>query len=546
MINFPANTEKDYLQYVMKLNPFNAIVILKQLRAGKFSVEMINSSAYKLTPNTFEKGMDAEQFFELLNWNEIKKVILEKQEKIQYITMNMDEELQIYVEPIKFHDELYYAVIMSQGKEFSYISFIDENTGLLNRRALNFRWDEKYRYYNHDMNLSILLVDLDRFKKYNESLGKQNADIMIKQISERFKRLKGKNIELYHYNGDEFLYLMRHYLREEVELLANQVLDELKVPFIIDGQEYFVTASIGIATLNSEQKRDFNSLLHQAEQALFYVKTHGRAHYRFYREEMSKDFKNEVLMEAHLKRAIEFNELSIHLQPQVNYLTNEIDSFEALLRWNNPKFGYVPPSQFIPLAESSGLIIEIGDWVLEQVCSYQREWRKKGYRPVRIAVNISPIQFKQLNFPNKIESVLKKYEVDPQFIELEITESSMENVEETEEILKKLKKLGVYVSVDDFGTGYSSLSYLKKYPIDIIKIDQSFISDINKDEKNEAIIKAIISLSHHLGMDVVAEGVEEKYQELFLKENRCKKGQGYLYNKPMTVGEVIKKYLECK
>lgn len=171
---------------------------------------------------------------------------------------------------------------------------------------------------------------------------------------------------------------------------------------------------------------------------------------------------------------------------------------------------------------------------------------KKGYRPVRIAVNISPIQFKQLNFPNKIESVLKKYEVDPQFIELEITESSMENVEETEEILKKLKKLGVYVSVDDFGTGYSSLSYLKKYPIDIIKIDQSFISDINKDEKNEAIIKAIISLSHHLGMDVVAEGVEEKYQELFLKENRCKKGQGYLYNKPMTVGEVIKKYLECK
>src|SRR5690606_11418922 len=154
---------------------------------------------------------------------------------------------------------------------------------------LNFRWDEKYRYYNHDMNLSILLVDLDRFKKYNESLGKQNADIMIKQISERFKRLNGKNIELYHYNGDEFLYLMRHYLREEVELLANQVLDELKVPFIIDGQEYFVTASIGIATLNSEQKRDFNSLLHQAEQALFYVKTHGRAHYRFYREEMSKD-----------------------------------------------------------------------------------------------------------------------------------------------------------------------------------------------------------------------------------------------------------------
>lgn len=544
MLYFPANTEQELFQYVMKLNPYNAIVILKQLRAGNFSVEMINSSAFKLSSNTFVKGMDAEHFFELLNWDEIKKVILEKQEKIQYLAINTDEELQIYVEPIKFHDEMYYAVIMSQGKEFSYISFINENTGLLNRRALNLRWDEKYRNMK-DMNLSILLIDLDRFKKYNESLGKQNADLIIQLISERFKRLKNNNTELYHYHGDEFLFLIKHRLREEAELLANQIIEELKVPFIIDGQEYFVTASIGIATLHPESAtRELNALLHQAEQALFYVKTHGRAHYRFYREEMKMDFKNEVLMEAHLKRAIEFNELSIHLQPQVNYMTNEIDSFEALLRWNNPKFGAVPPSQFIPLAESSGLIIEIGDWVLEQVCSYQREWRKKGYRPVRIAVNISPVQFKQSNFPDKIESILKKYEVDPKFIELEITESSMGNAEETGKILKKLKNLGVYVSVDDFGTGYSSLNYLKNYPIDIIKIDQSFISDINKDEKNEAIIKAIISLSNHLGMEVVAEGVEEQHQESFLKENQCKKGQGYLYNKPMPVEEVVKQYLE--
>lgn len=546
MINFPAIKKDEYLQYIIKLNPFNAVVILKQLRAGKFCVEMINSSAYKLSPYPFEKGMEADQFFELLNWKKIKKVITENPNEIQYISMNTNEKLQIYVNPFMVDQENFYAVIFSQGNEFSYISFVNENTGLLNRRALRLLWEEQYRIHKSDRNLSLLLVDLDRFKKYNESLGNQKADLMIKEIAQRFQQVKGKNIELFHYNGDEFIFLIKHYLREEVELVANQILDELKAPFVIDGQEYFVSASIGIATLTSDQSRDFDFLLHQAEQALFFAKTHGRGHYRFFREEMSHDFQNEVLMEAHLKRAIEFNELSIHLQPQVNYLTNEIDSFEALLRWNNPKFGYVPPSQFIPLAESSGLIIQIGDWVLEQVCIYQREWRKKGYRPVRIAVNISPKQFKQSDFPDKIGKILKKYEVDPKLIELEITESSMGNMDETEGILKKLKELGVYVSVDDFGTGYSSLSYLKKYPIDIIKIDQSFIADINKDEKNEAIIKAIISLSHHLGMDVVAEGVEEKYQEVFLKKNRCKKGQGYLYNKPMPIEEVVHKYLEAQ
>lgn len=546
MFNFPAITEEEYLQNIMKLNPFHAVVILKQLKAGKFSVEMANSSAYNISPYPFKKGMNADHFFELLNWKKIKKVMMENPGEIRYITMDSKERLQIFVNPMKFHKKKYYVVILNRGNEFGYSTFINENTGLPNRRALSVRWEEKYRNHKSNRNLSLLLVDLDRFKKYNESLGNQNADIMIKEVSERFQKVSGNNIELFHYNGDEFIYLIKHNLPDEVEMLANQILEVLKPPFIIDEQEYFVSASIGIAMVNSEQTRNLDLLLQQAEQALFYVKMHVRGHYRFFKEEMTRNFKNEVLMEAHLKRAIELNELSIHLQPQVDYTTNEIDSFEALVRWNNPKFGYVPPSQFIPIAEASGLIIQIGDWVLEQVCCCQQEWKKNGYRPVRIAVNISPTQFKQLDFPKKIESVIKKYGVEPNSIELEITESSMENVEETEVILKKLKKLGVYVSVDDFGTGYSSLSYLKNYPIDIIKIDQSFISDINKDKKNEAIIKAIISLSHHLGMDVVAEGVEKKYQEYFLKKHHCQKGQGYLYNKPMPIDEVINKYLKVK
>lgn len=548
MISFPTMEIEKYLCDIMKLNPFDAVVILKLQSNGNLSVEIVNQKASTLSPNMFERGMDAQKYFEWINWQQLLQSVQNLNEEFEYINLeNNLQKILLYIQPIQFYEEFYYCMIIRPNEEnensYACISFKDENSGLLNRKALNLRWDDQYRHHKDNLNLSLLLVDLDRFKKYNESLGNVKADYMIKMISDRLYTINNERCELFRYNGDEFVFLVKHAIREEVELVANKILNLFKDPYIIDEQEYFVTSSIGIATVTSEQQRDLELLIQQAERAVFFVKNHGRSHYRFYREEMSHSFKNEVLMEAHLRRAIEFNELFIHLQPQVDFQTNQIDSFEALIRWNNPKFGYVPPSQFIPIAESSGLIIGIGDWVLEQVCKYQQQWRKKGYRPVRVAVNISPKQFKQEEFVDKIQQILTKYEVDPKYIELEITESSMVNVDETKAILSNLKKLGVYVSVDDFGTGYSSLSYLKKYPIDIIKIDQSFIADINKDNKNEAIIKAIITLSQNLGMDVIAEGVEEKHQETFLKEHCCKKGQGYLYNKPLPVEQIIEQYL---
>lgn len=432
---------------------------------------------------------------------------------------------------------------LADGTPFQLLSYQDELTGLFNRKALNEHWNEEISKFKDGLNVALIVADLDRFKKYNESLGKSSADLLIKMVSNRLTKLRNEFCEIYRYNGDEFVFILKFFTREEIELFANKILLSFKEPFILDEQEYFVTTSIGISISTYGHNNDLETVLHQAEQAVYYAKKNGRYHYRFYRSEMSQAFPNEVLMESHLKRAIEFNELSIHLQPQIDLRTKEIDSFEALIRWNNRKFGYVPPSQFIPLAESSGLIIQIGDWVLEQVCKNLQEWNSKGYRPVRIAVNISPKQFKEETFALKIEQLLSKYDIEPKYLELEITESSMVNVNETHSILTKLKQLGVFVSVDDFGTGYSSLSYLKKYPIDIIKIDQSFIKDISKDEKNEAIIKAIITLSQNLGMDVVAEGVEEKLQEQFLKQHNCQKGQGYLYNKPLPVDQIIEEYL---
>lgn len=431
---------------------------------------------------------------------------------------------------------------MNDHEGFYYLALMDELTGIWNRKAFKEHWLHHLNDKEHEnKQTALILVDIDRFKKFNESLGESKGDELMRMFSHRLRELCSSKSSLYRYNSDEFIFVLKDATINNIEHTANAILDALKQPFIIDGQEYFISVSIGIS-LSPADGKDLETLVLKADKALFSVKENGRSHYRYYREDMTTIFPNEALMEAHLRRAIEFNELSIHLQPQMDLTNNSINSFEALLRWKNRIFGFVSPAQFIPIAEASGLIIEIGDWIIDEVCRYQKEWQLKGYRPVRIAINISPKQFRKENFARKIKTALKKYNVPPELLEVEITESSMTNVHETFSILTELKQLGVYVSVDDFGTGYSSLSYLKRYPIDIIKIDQSFIADIAKDDKNEAIIKAIISMSHNLGLEVVAEGVEEASQVDFLKRHRCQKGQGYLYNKPLPVETVVEKY----
>ncbi|QDQ01514.1 EAL domain-containing protein [Lysinibacillus fusiformis] len=431
---------------------------------------------------------------------------------------------------------------LNEQEALYYLALMDELTGIWNRKAFKEHWLHHLNDKNNEnKQVALILVDIDRFKKFNESLGEGKGDELMRKFSQRLNELCHSRCSLYRYNSDEFIFILKDASINKIEHIANSILEVLKQPFMIDGQEYFISVSIGIS-LSPADGKDIETLVRKADQALFSVKEHGRSHFRYYREDMTNVFPNEALMEAHLRRAIEFNELSIHLQPQMDLNNNSINSFEALLRWNNRKFGFVSPAQFIPIAEASGLIIEIGDWIIDEVCRYQKEWHKKGYRPVRIAINISPKQFRKENFARKIKATLKKYNVSPELLEVEITESSMTNVHETFSILTELKQLGVFVSVDDFGTGYSSLSYLKRYPIDIIKIDQSFIADIEKDDKNEAIIKAIISMSHNLGLEVIAEGIEEPSQVAFLKRHQCQKGQGYFYNKPLPVESIVKKY----
>lgn len=432
---------------------------------------------------------------------------------------------------------------LDEQDQLYYLAYHDHLTGLWNRRALKEHLRENLiQADNFNTEIAIMRIDLDRFKLINESLGYNYGDELLKKIADRLSLYIDKSSNLYRQSGDEFVFILKGISREETSFFAERILGELSKPIYLDHQEYYVTASIGISMYPYDGKK-LDELLIKADQALYVAKDRGRAHYRYFQEQMNLSFPNEALMESHLRRAIEKEELSIHYQPQVNLMTGEINSFEALLRWNNRKFGYVSPLQFIPLAEESGIIMQIGDWVLEEVCTQLKYWQEKGYRPVRIAVNISPKQFKQENFAIKIREKINKHLINPSSLEVEITESAMTDMQDTLTMLKELKDIGIVISIDDFGTGYSSLSYLKKYPIDIIKIDQSFIKDIEIDEKNAAIANTIIQLAHSLGMEVIAEGVEKGQQVEILKSANCQKAQGYYFSRPVPISAINESYM---
>lgn len=437
------------------------------------------------------------------------------------------------------------ATESDEQEQLYYLAYHDHLTGLWNRRALKEHLRDTLVNAKPGSEISVVRIDLDRFKMINESLGYNYGDELLKKIADRLGLYIDKSNNLYRQSGDEFVFIVIGKTRDETSEFAENILIELSKPLYLDHQEYFVTASIGISMFPYDGKK-MDELLIKADQALYIAKDRGRAHYRYYQEQMNLAFPNDALMESHLRRAIEKEEFSIHYQPQVNLVTGEINSFEALLRWNNRKFGYVSPLNFIPLAEESGMIMQIGDWVLEEVCKQLKYWQEKGYRPVRIAVNISPKQFVQDNFAVKIHEKIQKYDIKPSSLEVEITESAMTDMQDTFTTLKELKDIGVVISIDDFGTGYSSLSYLKKYPIDIIKIDQSFIKDMELDDKNAAIATTIIQLAHSLGMEVIAEGVEKDRQVEILKSANCQKAQGYLFSKPVPIENINESYMQPK
>lgn len=416
------------------------------------------------------------------------------------------------------------------------LAYYDPVTDLPNKKAFNeyIMQELKNIDYNSEM-LAILFVDLDRYKKVNDTMGHLMGDKLLKAAAERFTELTTGSIFVSRVGGDEFIFVQSHIgSSEEAAELAYKILKEVKKPFYLDGNEVNITASIGIS-IYPKHGKDALTLMKNADISMYRVKSKGRNNYEFYTDDINKETYEELIIENNLHKALENNELVLYYQPKFNVSTGRVVGMEALIRWQSKVLGIVPPGKFISLAEENGLIVPIGEWVLRTACKQNKEWQDTGYYPMSVAVNLSVRQFEQRDLVETIERILKETGLDPKYLELEITETmAVKNMDSIIKTLRKLKEMGIKIALDDFGTGYSSLKYLRNIPVDTLKIDQSFVNDITSNPNYVAIIDAIIDIAGKLQLSLIAEGVETIEQKDFLSSKKCYEMQGYLFGKPMS------------
>ncbi len=420
-----------------------------------------------------------------------------------------------------------------------FLALHDELTGLPNRYYFRQILSEVIiSYRDTGQRLGVFLLDVDRFKYVNDSLGHDTGDLLLKGITERLSAIcQSVGATVARMGGDEFLILVQDPCeQEELCQFSERILKQFVPPFTLNGTDFHVTPSIGIS-LYPDHGQDMDTLIKLADVAMYSAKEQ-RNHYRVYQPEMNNKSIELLHLENDLGGALERDELTLYYQPQMNIERNECIGVEALLRWKHPLRGWIPPSDFIPLAEESGLIIPIERWVLHTACLQMRNWEDEGIKCKRMSINVSNKLFHSGNFHETVAEVLKVTRLDPNLLDLEITESVTMYKESTASVMQCLKQLGVSISVDDFGTGYSSLSCLKDFPIDRLKIDQSFIRGIKTSPKEAAIVTTIIAMTHHLGMNVIAEGVETEEEMEFLRQQHCNEVQGYYYCKPLPASEL--------
>ena len=421
----------------------------------------------------------------------------------------------------------------------------DSLTGLPNRNLLTDRAATEILRAERDAHdIAVVFIDLDNFRVVNDSLGHAVGNQLLRLVGERLGSALREMDAIARPGGDEFVLVLGEQENERtISSQMQRIVDVFARPFAVGEQELFVTASIGVASYPQDGKK-FDVLLKNSEVAMYRAKDLGRNTFQFYTAEMNARVSERLALESWLRRAVERNELLLHYQPQVDLRTRHIFGAEALVRWQHPKLGMVSPGKFIPLAEQTGLIVPIGEWVLRTACAQNKAWQDAGLPPIAVAVNISARQFREKSLLNSVAAILKETGLDPKFLELEVTEGViMHDAEAVIAILQQLNAMGVTLSIDDFGTGYSSLSYLKRFPVDRLKIDQSFVRDITLGADSAAIVQAVITLGHSLNLRVIAEGVETAEQLQFLMQRECDEKQGYLFSRPVPAEE-FRKLLE--
>lgn len=429
-------------------------------------------------------------------------------------------------------------------EQLQLMAFHDPLTGVANRNKL-----EQYLHHlistaqQNQPGFAVIMIDLDKFKKINDSIGHEAGDILLQVVAERLKTTVRATDLVARLGGDEFVIVLTNIkMLEVVAVVAQKILHNILKPIVIRGHEIFTSTSIGISYFPNDGQ-DIQTLMRNADLALYRAKEQGRNNYQFCTPEMTKNANEKILRQNALNEGMLKDEFILYYQPVMDLQTNKINGIEALLRWRNKEYGSVSTGEIISLCEESGLIIALSEWIIRSACKQVKIWHELGYRPLTVAVNLSPRQFKQANFVKSIVNILQDLTFPPHCLELEITESLiMQDPENTLKILQEFKKVGINISIDDFGTGYSSLSYLKRFSVDKIKIDNSLIRQVPKDETSISIVTAMIAMANKLGIRTIAEGIETPEQYEFLLEEGCSEMQGYYLSRPMPV-DLMGEYL---
>ncbi len=389
--------------------------------------------------------------------------------------------------------------------------------------------------------LAVLFLDLDRFKLINDTLGHDIGDMMLQETANRLQQCVREIDTVARFGGDEFaILLVSPGTREDVERIALKILKQLGQPMVLDRNELFITTSIGVS-IYPEDAIQGDALIKKADIAMYQAKANGRNNYQFYHPAMDQHAQRRLDLETNLRKALDNQEFDLHYQPKVDATTGRITALEALLRWQHPVLGTIPPVDFISLAEESGLILPLGEWVIREACRQSLQWQQEGIRQVRIAVNVSGFQLERKDFVAQVKGILEEIGITGEALEFEITETViMQNPEFAVKILNQLRDMGIHISIDDFGTGYSSLAHLKRFSVNTLKIDKSFIREVDLNHTDAAIATAIIAMGKSLNLSVIAEGVETEGQRDFLQKERCHEMQGYLFSRPLPAADVVK------
>ncbi len=469
--------------------------------------------------STDELGVFASGF------NEMLQAIQERDDKLESYNAQLEKTVAKRTAELK-----------KLNVKLSYQAFHDVLTNLPNRAKFVQQANDAINFAaRNGHGMAMLFIDLDNFKYINDTLGHAAGDRMIQEVGKRLQATTRQAEDLVaRLGGDEFTILL-HQIKnpEHAGVVAEKIVRALSIPFRYNGRDLYITPSIGIS-LFPEHGKDVGTLMRNADSSMFQAKRQGRNNYRYYNPENDQTSANRLNLEHQLRQALNSSEFEVWYQPRFILATGRLIGAEALVRWRSPDLALVPPAEFIPLAEDTGLIVPIGEWVLQRACQDCQQWQGFCANPVQVSVNLSARQFAQEDLLEKIGTLLKQTGLETGLLELELTESLiMPNAEETVQTLRKLKEMGIKISIDDFGTGYSSLSYLQQFPIDIIKIDQSFLQEVRESHQESALVTAIIAMAHNLRLHVVAEGVETQVQFNFLQQYQCDQVQGYLLGKPV-------------